>query len=82
MVFFFFFFFQIRTQFGLYFGKDSRNLSVPKLDFMFFYNIISYCGPRISAHALTLDDELIFYFENNLLIKKMTWSRHLFLFYF
>ena len=40
------------------------------------------CGPCISAHALPLDGELTFYFKNDLFIKKMIWSRHLFLFYF
>ena len=40
------------------------------------------CGPCISAHALPLDRKLAFYLKNDLFIKKMTWSRHLFLFYF
>ena len=40
------------------------------------------CGPRILAHTLPLDGELDFYLKNDLFIKKMTWSRHLFLFYF
>ena len=43
---------------------------------------LNMCGPRISAHALPLDCELDFYLKNDLFIKEMTWSRHLFLFYF
>ena len=55
-------------------AKDYR----PKVD----KKIHSSCGPYISAHALPLDSELDFYLKNDLFIKKMTWSRHLFLFYF
>ena len=40
------------------------------------------CGPCIFAR-FPLDGETRFLlFENDLLIKKMTWSRHLLLFYF
>ena len=38
--------------------------------------------PTFLLDAFPLDDELVFYLKNDLLIKKMTWSRHLFLFYF
>ena len=41
-----------------------------------------YCGSRILAHVLSLDGELDFYLKNDLIFKKMTWSHHLFLFYF
>ena len=44
------------------------------------------CGPRISIARMRfpLDGELEFYFEKLIFIDylKMTWSRHLFLFYF
>ena len=43
------------------------------------------CGPRISAQCVSHSNgELDFYFENLIFIDylKMTWSRHLFLFYF
>ena len=46
------------------------------------YDILEYCGPRILAHALPLDSKLDFWFENDFIYYKMTWSRHLFLFYF
>ena len=38
--------------------------------------------PAFRLMHFPLDSELGFYLKNNLLIKKMTWSRHLFLFYF
>ena len=45
-----------------------------------------FCGPRISMARMRspLDGELDFYFEKLIFIDylKMTWSRHLFLFYF
>ena len=40
------------------------------------------CGPVISAHAFPLNDELDFILKNDYIYSKMTWSRHLFLFYF
>ena len=45
-------------------------------------NIKILFEPHISAHALPLDGKLDFYLKNDLFIKKTTWSRHLFLFYF
>ena len=41
-----------------------------------------YYEPRISAHTFSLDGELDLKKKNDLLIKKMTWNRHLFLFLF
>ena len=38
--------------------------------------------PAFRLNELLLDGELDFYSKNDLFIKKMTWSRHLFLFYF
>ena len=38
--------------------------------------------PTFRLNALSLDGELDFYSKNYLFIKKMIWSRHLFLFYF
>ena len=46
--------------------------------------IYMFVDPKFLAHALPLDGELTFYFEKyfDFIFKKMTWSRHLFLFYF
>ena len=38
--------------------------------------------PAFRLNELLLDGELDLYSKNDLFIKKMTWSRHLFLFYF
>ena len=45
---------------------------------------IALCGPRISAHAFSTRWRARFLFEKLIFIDylKMTWSRHLFLFYF
>ena len=44
---------------------------------------LRYCGPRISAQCVFHSNgELDFYFKKDLIDKKMTRSRHLFLFYF
>ena len=47
--------------------------------------VIAFCGPRISAHAFPTRWRARFLFEKlwfNCWLRKMTWSRHLFLFYF
>ena len=41
-----------------------------------------FVDPAFRLMRFPLHSELNFYLKNDLLIKKMTWSRHLFLFYF
>ena len=44
--------------------------------------MINICVEPVFSLDVYPLDETRFLFENDLLIKKMTWSRHLFLFYF
>ena len=54
-----------------------------KISLFFLHeNYKHMCGPRILVYAFPLDGKLDFYFENDFICSKMTWSRHLFLFYF
>ena len=66
----------------------SRELPWPPYHFFSYRaRVESFCGPRISIYLNAFPTRwrarFLFYLKNwFLLIKKMTWSRHLFLFYF
>ena len=64
-------------------------MTMYKLDKVYEMNVcltnVCKCGPRILAQCVSHSNgELEFYFEKLVFIDylKMTWSRHLFLFYF
>ena len=44
---------------------EEKNLTLNHPPFFSTKPLKTWCGPRISAHALPLDGELDFYFEND-----------------